>query len=64
MEEERKVGKIKIDEEKFNAVKGALRNGLGRGYIVDLLKEINDKLGKEEQPEPEKKRGWFSKAPF
>lgn len=31
MEEERKVGKIKIDEEKFNAVKGALRNGLGRG---------------------------------
>ena len=32
--------------------------------IVDLLKEINDKLGKEEQPEPEKKRGWFSKAPF
>lgn len=32
--------------------------------IVDLLKEINDKLGKEEQPEPEKKRSWFSKAPF
>ena len=64
--ERKEVEKIKSESAKAEANK-ELKPDFTESYlqqIVDLLKEINDKLGKEEQPEPEKKRGWFSKAPF
>ena len=61
--ERKEVEAIKAQQ----AIKPEIKPDFTESYlqqIVDLLKEINDKLGKEEQPEPEKKRGWFSKAPF
>lgn len=61
--ERKEVEEIKAQQ----AIKPEIKPDFTESYlqqIVDLLKEINDKLGKEEQSGPEKKRGWFSKAPF